>query len=174
MSEVTRRERAISNAAHYLNPDPGGEVDASAASMWLRTAFPRTHPNYLSVEYVEGMLKPTAYIRYPGGPEHLSMIGPGPASGKVEQPLRLRDAVLKVRQAWRDYPSVGNEMSNAIDELLDALQADRPQAIIEEEWRVVDRWWSETPEEHRWLALTLPDGERVTAQIKDTSPKEEQ
>lgn len=51
---------AIANALYFLDPNQGERPDASAASMWLRTTLPETHPNHLDVEYV--MEKVGSYV----------------------------------------------------------------------------------------------------------------
>lgn len=46
-----RREKelreAIHNASYFLNPNQGEPADPSLASQWLRTTFPKDHPNYI-------------------------------------------------------------------------------------------------------------------------------
>ena len=37
----------------------------------------------------------------------------------------------------------------------------RPVALIREEWRVVDRWWTEEPVHRRYFDLVLEGGENA-------------
>jgi hypothetical protein len=37
----------------------------------------------------------------------------------------------------------------------------RPVALVREEWRVVDRWWTEAPVRRRYFDLVLATGENV-------------
>jgi hypothetical protein len=37
----------------------------------------------------------------------------------------------------------------------------RPVALVREEWRVVDRWWTEEPVVRRYFELVLESGERA-------------
>ena len=36
----------------------------------------------------------------------------------------------------------------------------RPVMLVREEWRVVDRWWTDEPVSRRYFDLVLEDGER--------------
>jgi hypothetical protein len=36
----------------------------------------------------------------------------------------------------------------------------RPVMLVREEWRVVDRWWTDDPVSRRYFDLVLEDGER--------------
>jgi hypothetical protein len=37
----------------------------------------------------------------------------------------------------------------------------RPVALIREEWRVVDRWWTEDPVQRRYFDVVLEGGENA-------------
>ena len=37
----------------------------------------------------------------------------------------------------------------------------RPVALVREEWRVVDRWWTEDPVQRRYFDVVLEGGERT-------------
>ena len=37
----------------------------------------------------------------------------------------------------------------------------RPVAVVREEWRVVDRWWTEEPVSRRYFEVVLESGENV-------------
>ena len=37
----------------------------------------------------------------------------------------------------------------------------RPVALVREEWRVVDRWWTEDPVQRRYFDVVLDGGERA-------------
>ncbi len=39
----------------------------------------------------------------------------------------------------------------------------RRVALVREEWRVVDRWWTEEPVVRRYFELVLEDGENTVA-----------
>ncbi|HVM68481.1 MAG TPA: hypothetical protein VM204_01425 [Gaiellaceae bacterium] len=36
-----------------------------------------------------------------------------------------------------------------------------PVAVVREEWRVVDRWWTEEPVDRRYFDLVLESGQHV-------------
>ncbi|HZG35871.1 MAG TPA: hypothetical protein VEY87_08480 [Gaiellaceae bacterium] len=37
----------------------------------------------------------------------------------------------------------------------------QPVAVVREEWRVVDRWWTEEPVDRRYFDLVLETGQHV-------------
>ena len=37
----------------------------------------------------------------------------------------------------------------------------QPVALVREEWRVVDRWWTEEPVDRRYFDLVLESGENA-------------
>jgi hypothetical protein len=37
----------------------------------------------------------------------------------------------------------------------------RPVALVREEWRVVDRWWTEEPVSRRYFEVVLDSGENT-------------
>ena len=39
----------------------------------------------------------------------------------------------------------------------------QPVAVVREEWRVVDRWWTEDPVSRRYFDLVLESGQQVVA-----------
>jgi hypothetical protein len=43
----------------------------------------------------------------------------------------------------------------------------RPVALVREEWRVVDRWWTEEPVQRRYFDVVLEGGERTVVYLDE-------
>jgi hypothetical protein len=39
----------------------------------------------------------------------------------------------------------------------------QPVALVREEWRIVDRWWTDDPVDRRYFEVVLESGENVCA-----------
>ena len=42
-----------------------------------------------------------------------------------------------------------------------------PVAVVREEWRVVDRWWTEEPVSRRYFGVVLAGGERAVVYLDE-------
>jgi hypothetical protein len=50
VGRLEQAEEGISNAAYALDPNQGEQPDRIRAYQWLRTTFPKDHPNYVDPE----------------------------------------------------------------------------------------------------------------------------
>ena len=68
---------------------------------------------------------------------------------------RLNAQRLKTQQLNRPCPALVEAHGDGIPRLVNRQQV----AAVREEWRIVDRWWTEVPVDRRYFDLVLETGE---------------